>query len=101
MEDSVGSLRSTGLKPINESMPIELLRSEQYQKAIQQKIRKKVGDDLNFYVTGFYIPETPLNPFRNIAEVDIYNHDTDLVESWNFIHDLYTDSPFHNGCEYT
>jgi HD superfamily phosphohydrolase len=82
-------------KPINESLLIELLRSEQYQKAIQQKIERKVSKDLNFYVTGFYIPETPLNPFRNIAEVDIYNHDTDSVESWNFIHDLYMHSPFH------
>ncbi|GEM_PF-278258 len=82
-------------KPINESLLIELLRSEHYQKAIHKKISEIVQRGLNFYVTGFYIPETPLNPFRNIAEVDIYNHDTDSVESWNFIHDLYMHSPFH------
>src|SRR5690606_37600534 len=82
-------------KPINESLLIELLRSEHYQKAIHKKISEIVQRGLNFYITGFYIPETPLNPFRNIAEVDIYNHDTDSVESWNFIHDLYMHSPFH------
>lgn len=48
-------------KPINESIPIDLFKSEQYQKLSGKKL-KSIDKDLNFYVAGFCIPKTPLNP---------------------------------------
>jgi HD superfamily phosphohydrolase len=84
-------------RPINEGMLVDIIRSDQYQQRLQQDIAKNLNsmNMFSFYVSGFYLPETPLHPFSDIAMVDVYDPENDSVEKWNFIHDLYSRSPYY------
>ena len=82
-------------KPINEAILVDIIKSDYYQQRLQEGIAKNVNYDILFYIGGMHLPETPLNPFRDIAIVDVYDPEDNKVRKWDFIHELYSHSPYY------
>ena len=81
---------------INEAMLVDIIRSDQYQQKLQADIDRNLNSSsISYYVSGMHLPETPLNPFTDIAIVDVYDPENDKVEKWNFLHELYSQSPYY------
>lgn len=85
-------------RSINEAMLMDIIRSDQYQQRLSQDIAGNLisqYNNISFYVSGMYLPETPLNPYRDIAIVDVYDPENDKVDKWNLIRELYSQSPYY------
>jgi HD superfamily phosphohydrolase len=73
----------------SEAAIAQMVRDETYQRLLQENIQKEVGSDVDFFVDGAYLRETPLSPFEGQSTVTIHNRSSGVEEQWNPLSDFY------------
>jgi HD superfamily phosphohydrolase len=73
----------------SETAIAQMVRDETYQRLLQENIQKELAGDVEFFVDGAYLRETPLSPFEGQSTVTILNRDNGTEEQWNPLSDFY------------
>jgi hypothetical protein len=73
----------------SEAAIAQMVGDETYQRLLQENIQKQLASDVEFFVDGAYLRETPLSPFEGQSTVTIYNRDSGVEEEWNPLSEFY------------
>jgi HD superfamily phosphohydrolase len=73
----------------SEAAIAQMVSDETYQGRLQESIQKELGGNVDFFVDGAYLRETPLSPFEGQSTVTILNRDRGTEEQWNPLSDFY------------
>ena len=67
----------------------QMVKDETFQRLLQEKIRAEIDGEVDFFVDGAYLKETPLSPFEGESSITLFNRNTGSEEEWNPLSDFY------------